>query len=606
MLSPAYRQLANRTPFSFYRDQNGQATLKDHGFMTEWARKAGRLVFQQPEDLHEDKIVTLMTLGLFWYSQGSWRVSQFYKGIAEHHHCTFMGVRSLFAGVACQLLYVIGLEPGKLYGNNAFESEMRRRRLWACYLMQCQSADSLSFFQPLVDLSSLSLPWPEDDFNAGVSTQPSKCLDSKGVAGESLYAEVIIGLTFWHSVHSLIKCRETDISERISALHAFDEKISRWWQQVSPAFKLTPSKVIEMANDIPFFPQILLLNAVYHQSLGALHASIIPLFSWSPGDNSWLTSRHCSAQLAFEHACTFSELVERVVSTYSRPSAIPTFVAYAAYSGCAIQIPFMWCSNPEVRCRIRANVKANIQIIQSVAVYWKFAALLQIHVGCLYEIHLTHRNTLEDEPRHIDIRKLVDFKVNASHARASILGFIDILRPKGDGFVDSGDENKDLGIELGTVRNDLPTRSSIHDGPMYDLHSGLIQQEPLENSPVALQSGFAQTTDSLRGSETNVNHGPAQLEINVNQAQYQQQAEPLPQPNQFDIESAPLFQLQDQGVTERLTLDPCYPFFDQTMLDLFPNGEMPDLSQLETDPNYLEYFGLEGWDPVQPDLPRDA
>ena len=49
--------------------------------MVEWARKAGRLVFQQPEDLHEEKTVTLMILGLFWYSQGSWRVSQFYKGI---------------------------------------------------------------------------------------------------------------------------------------------------------------------------------------------------------------------------------------------------------------------------------------------------------------------------------------------------------------------------------------------------------------------------------------------------------------------------------------------------------------------------------------------
>jgi hypothetical protein len=67
--------------FSSYRDQNGEATLKDHGFMVEWARKSGRLVFQQPEDLHEEKIVTLMILGLFWYSQGCWRVSQFYKGI---------------------------------------------------------------------------------------------------------------------------------------------------------------------------------------------------------------------------------------------------------------------------------------------------------------------------------------------------------------------------------------------------------------------------------------------------------------------------------------------------------------------------------------------
>jgi hypothetical protein len=179
-----------------------------------------------------------------------------------------------------------------------------------------------------------------------------------------------------YSVHSLIKSRETDIGERITGLHAFDERISTWWQDVSPDFKLTPSTIADMAHDTVAFPKLLLLNAVYHQSLGALHASIIPLFSWSPGDSSWLTSRHCSAQVAFEHACAFSELIKPVVSTYTRHGAIPTFVAYAAYSGCAVQMPFMWCSNPAVQGRIRANVKTNIQLIQSVAVYWKFAALL--------------------------------------------------------------------------------------------------------------------------------------------------------------------------------------------------------------------------------------
>ncbi|EXJ67739.1 uncharacterized protein A1O5_09085 [Cladophialophora psammophila CBS 110553] len=204
-------------------------------------------------------------------------------------------------------------------------------------------------------------------------------------------------------------------------------------------------------------------------------------------------------------------------------------------------------------------------------------------------------NTLEDEPRYIDIRKLVDFKVNASHARASILGFIDILRPKGDGVVDSGDETKDLGIEQATVERDMATRSPIHDDPMHDLQSALIRQQPREDSPVALPSDFPQTREYLRGTDSSVNHVPTQPEINVNQTQHQQQGEPWPQHNQADIGFGPPFPLQGQGVTERLTLDPYYPFFDQTMLDLFPNGEMPDLSQLDTELSNLEYFDVEGW-----------
>lgn len=66
--------------FSFYRDMTGQATFKENGSMIEWAKKAGRLVFQEAEDLHEENIVTFSNLALFWHSQGSWRISQLHKG----------------------------------------------------------------------------------------------------------------------------------------------------------------------------------------------------------------------------------------------------------------------------------------------------------------------------------------------------------------------------------------------------------------------------------------------------------------------------------------------------------------------------------------------
>lgn len=48
--------------------------------MLEWARRAGKLVFQEVEDLHEDSIVTFCTLALFWASQGSWRIALLHKG----------------------------------------------------------------------------------------------------------------------------------------------------------------------------------------------------------------------------------------------------------------------------------------------------------------------------------------------------------------------------------------------------------------------------------------------------------------------------------------------------------------------------------------------
>ncbi len=50
--------------------------------MIEWAKRAGKLVFQDAENLHEDNIVTFSILALFWYSQGSWRLCYLHKGMS--------------------------------------------------------------------------------------------------------------------------------------------------------------------------------------------------------------------------------------------------------------------------------------------------------------------------------------------------------------------------------------------------------------------------------------------------------------------------------------------------------------------------------------------
>ena len=48
--------------------------------MVEWARKAGRHVLQEIEDLEEENVSTLFNLSLFWHSQGSWKKAFLYKG----------------------------------------------------------------------------------------------------------------------------------------------------------------------------------------------------------------------------------------------------------------------------------------------------------------------------------------------------------------------------------------------------------------------------------------------------------------------------------------------------------------------------------------------
>lgn len=173
---------------------------------------------------------------------------------------------------------------------------------------------------------------------------------------------------------SHIKSPQPNDGIKIAEVLEMDNKISSWWEETPSELKLMSSSVVISDDDA--FPKVLLIDILYHQSLCALHASVVPLFCWSACGVGWSAARRTSAQIAFEHALEISQLIKATLSAYPRLSAIPSFVAYAAYCGCAIQIPFMWCMNPKIRDQAHGNVKANLRLISEMADYWKFAQLL--------------------------------------------------------------------------------------------------------------------------------------------------------------------------------------------------------------------------------------
>lgn len=183
--------------FSFYRDGNGEPTLKNHGFMIEWAKRAGELVFQDAQNLHRDNIVTFSILALFWYTQGSWRLCYLFKGMANvPRGVARNSIADWASGNASLLLHVGGFGPTYLLTENSLESEIQRRRLWASYLSHCQLGENLLLFEPIANVRALSLPWPKADFEDGISRSPSISLESGGSNGE-FYAEFIKGMTVW-------------------------------------------------------------------------------------------------------------------------------------------------------------------------------------------------------------------------------------------------------------------------------------------------------------------------------------------------------------------------------------------------------------------------
>ncbi|OBT83774.1 hypothetical protein VE02_07461 [Pseudogymnoascus sp. 03VT05] len=162
----------------FHLDAKNQTSLKEHGFSTQWAKLAGKLAFQEVESPNEDNIVAFINLGLFWYSQGSWRRSYIHKGNA------------------LQLANLLGFGIERPDKESALESEIQRRRLWACYLMNCHAPGSVSVPEVSETAQKLRLPWRDEDFEAGFCAEPGVSLDS-GLSKEGIFCETVKAMTYW-------------------------------------------------------------------------------------------------------------------------------------------------------------------------------------------------------------------------------------------------------------------------------------------------------------------------------------------------------------------------------------------------------------------------
>ncbi|KAF5563803.1 hypothetical protein FPHYL_5000 [Fusarium phyllophilum] len=381
---------------NFYRDDSGKATLKDQGLMTKWAKEAGALVFQDAEELRDDNLVTFCNLSLFWHSQGSWRISYLHKGMPDPS------------------------DPDPL-------------------VVDFSSCEKLFRFEAIADIENLPLPWSEEDFAVGTSRSAVATI-ANGVCSGSIFAELIRGLNLWSSVVSVVRS-EADLNSRLQEIFRVEDNISSWWNNVPDSFKLDASSI--SATPSKDLPKIILTNLVYHQSLCALHSSIVPLFCWSRGDKTYSSARQLSAQVAFYHAVAISTLITAILTTGYPLSSMPIFVAYAAYASCAIQIPFLWCSELSARERAQSNIDANVKIIQGMSSYWKLASLLQLYVRCLHDVHKRKPPVISGEPRYMDISVLVDFDIDASVAKSSILQFAGMLRSHENGYVRAGDETSD-------------------------------------------------------------------------------------------------------------------------------------------------------------------
>ncbi|OAA56300.1 Transcription factor [Niveomyces insectorum RCEF 264] len=384
----------------FYQDECGNFILIKPGFGHEWATRAGRLVFAELVDPKEENIVTYINLALYWYSVGDWR------------KCYLLKWNAIL------ISYGLGISSYKNDSAPTLSVELSRRRFWACYLiMRFGSRVDFSTrdFSPV--FAKVPLPCPESVFEAGVTGPACELAAAQGEG--SIHAELLRIITL---------CVPDSLKFPLDA----------------DAGSYSPTPSSPSGNSLPL---LLLLRVMYHQSICILHSSIVPLFSYRSDTERILYARQVSAQLAFEHAQAISRLIQAVPHYKIDPDQIPSFVSYAAYSACAVQIPFFWCLNQDVQARVRSNVLANLRIIQHMGKHWKYIALLGINAWTLYKAHSSHPCHLDDEPKFMDPAKLDLYWTGTDRAARSILSYNEILwQSAGSSVARTDAEITDLGI----------------------------------------------------------------------------------------------------------------------------------------------------------------
>ena len=181
-------------------------------------------------------------------------------------------------------------------------------------------------------MKKLALPWREDDFNSKTPTAAQAYLDGTGPSAGSVFGELGKVLTLYSKVVPLVRSPPSNSAERLSAIYSLDEDLRKWWKRLPGSLKIDTSCALTVEKDL--VPKVLLLDIFFHQSLCVLHSSLVPIFSWSKEDDVLPTAVQTSAQVAYDHACEVSKLIECILNGYERLGAMPSFVAYAAYCGC--------------------------------------------------------------------------------------------------------------------------------------------------------------------------------------------------------------------------------------------------------------------------------
>ncbi|KAL8782774.1 MAG: hypothetical protein Q9213_005098 [Squamulea squamosa] len=364
----------------------------------EWAAPARELVLKSYDQPSITILIVLLILGL-------------------HEFGTCQGGRSwMFCGMAMRMAYALQLHRELDYDPlirkndadpklSATDREIRRRAMWACFLMDrfsssgterptCGSEDYIKIQLPTKEFNFQNeIPGPVETLaeeTAHTSTldteQKAKLKSNMGVA--SYIVRVIV---LWGRVIMYLNLggKEKDEHE----LWHPQSEFRRLQKQIEDLKASLPSDLHFNADNLAnhaaekLANQFLLLHISYHQVVLFLHRHAIPI---TPGtimsDDMPKAFQSTSAHIAVEAADEISDLIPLA----SEHNLVAPFAGYCAFSSSTVLIWSMFSNQQRLRASTKTKLDVNIKYISKMKRYWGMFHFMGDNLKDIWKKHHDH------------------------------------------------------------------------------------------------------------------------------------------------------------------------------------------------------------------------
>ncbi|OKL60634.1 hypothetical protein UA08_04167 [Talaromyces atroroseus] len=345
-----------------------------------WARPAARIALSR----HDEPNITILTVFLL---------------LGLHEFGTCHGGRSWsFGGQALRMAYALQLHQevghntpghgnGKLAELSYTDKEIRRRTMWACFLMDRYNSSGSQrppignekFIQIQLPVKEshflMEIPGPTEDLNGDVPNRArapegqGQLTDPKANMGASAY--IIRAIVIWGHIVDYLnlggKKRESvPLWDPTSAYTMLRGEIDNFASSLPSSLEFTQENLhIHAADKVA--NQFIFLHIIIHQTILFLNQFAIPL---APGGRppkgmprSFLND---AGRAAVEAAHHISMLIDQA-SGYSL--TVP-FAGYCAYSASTVHIWGIFSKNAQLEARSKENLRHTYRYLNKMKRYW--------------------------------------------------------------------------------------------------------------------------------------------------------------------------------------------------------------------------------------------